>query len=173
MSELQSCRSDCQRGFTLVELLIVAIFVTIFAAIVASALPSADHDSRVSSARHAVKVIQMKVNEYRQVKGTWPIRPERDWFRNYVWPRNPFVPDHKKNLADDVDGSNNPDKWHPSDKTTTNFPFWYNRENGTVRIRVPRQATDALTLALYNEANGTAVSTLSGTALVSAPSPNR
>ena len=69
------------------------------------------------------------------------------WFQNYKLPLNPLVPNHAANINSDIDGSNNAAKWHPVDRTTLQFTFWYNARNGAVRIRVPRQATEAQTLA--------------------------
>jgi hypothetical protein len=71
-------------------------------------------------------------------------------------------PDHPRTIQSDYDQSRS-GKWHPIDKTTANHPFWYNPANGAFRIRVPRQATNAETLALYNRVNGTSVRALDDT----------
>lgn len=155
----------CRHGFTLIELLVVAILLAIFAAVVVVNIEGADEEAGVPSARQAIQVISKQIDLYRQVNGTWPATIDVAWFQNYKLPLNPLAPNHTANINSDVDGSNNAAKWHPSDKTTLNFPFWYNAKNGAVRIRVPRQSSDTETLALYNAANGSRVTSLSGISL--------
>jgi len=153
-------------GFTLIELLLVTVLLAIFAAVVVVNVQEADNASRVASAQQAIRVISKQIDVFRQVKGSWPATIDPTWFRNYKLPLNPLVPAHPRTINNDIDGSNNPAKWHPQDKTTQNFPFWYNARNGAVRIRVPVQKSEAETLALYNAANGTHVTALNITTLV-------
>lgn len=52
---------------------------------------------------------------------------------------------------------------HPPDPVLTSpaqAGFWYNPTRGIFRVRVPMQVTDADTLALYNQLNQTALTTL-------------
>ena len=128
-------------------------------------IQGADKEAGVPSARQAIQVISKQIDVYRQANGKWPTRIEAQWFQNYKLPVNPLVPNHSATINSDIDGANNSAKWHPNDKSTLNFPFWYNATNGAVRIRVPRQSTDAQTLALYNAANGSTVTSLSTVSL--------
>lgn len=161
-------RVAIRQGFTLIELLVVAILLAIFAAVVVVNIQGADKEAGVPSARQAIQVISKQIDVYRQVNGSWPAMIDVVWFQNYKLPVNPLVPNHPATINSDIDGTNNPAKWHPSDKTTLNFPFWYNATNGAVRIRVPKQSTNAETLALYNAANGTTVTSLASISLASA-----
>ena len=131
----------------------VSLLLAIFAAVVIAGLADAGADSRVSAARHTTTMISRQISRHHDLHGTWPATIDPAWFRYSQLPVNPFVPDHRNRVTSDVDGGNNPNKWHPDNKTTQTHPFWYNRANGAFRIRVPAQATDALTLALYNAAN--------------------
>lgn len=159
-------RASLRQGFTLVELLVVVVVLAIFAAVVVVNLQGADKAAAIPAAHRAIQVISKQIDVYRQMNGKWPPTIDAAWFQNYKLPVNPLMPNHSATINSDIDGSDNPAKWHPNDKTTLNFPYWYNARNGAVRIRVPKQATDAETLALYNDANGTNVTSLSGTALV-------
>ncbi len=149
-------------GFTLVELLIVAVLLAIFAAAVVPNLTNHDDDARAAAAFNVVRSIGRQIDRNRDSDGNFPARVEVVWFQGYKLPANPLHPDHHNTIQSDNDQTGS-GKWHPIDKTTTNHPFWYNPANGAIRIRVPRQATDAETLALYNRANGTSVSTYRGT----------
>ena len=153
-------------GFTLIELLVVAVLLAIFAAVSVSTVQGADEQSQLAAAQQTVRVIAGQIDVYRQVHGEWPANIDPLWFSNYKLPLNPLQPDHAHTVADDVDGSGNDRKWHPQNKTTESFPFWYNPLNGAFRIRVPSQATDAGTLELYNAANGSHVPSLASTGLV-------
>jgi len=137
-----------------VELLVVALVLVIFAAIVTASMVDADKESKISAARHTVKMIQKEINRHRDVTGSWPSNIDLAWFRHSQKPVNPFVPNHPNDVRSDVDGANSATKQHPDNKTTQAHPFWYNRVNGAFRIRVPAQATNSETLALYNAANG-------------------
>ena len=153
-------------AFTLIELLIVAVLIALFAAITVPELAGSDDEARAATAFQAVRAIARQIEQHREPDGTWPGNIEPAWFRGYKLPVNPLHPDHNRDIRADVDGSNNADKWHPSDKTTTKFPFWYNPRNGAFRVRVPVQDSDAATLALYNLANNTEVPDLGATAKV-------
>ncbi len=149
-------------GFTLIEILIVAVLLAIFAAAVVPSLTSHDDDARVAAAFNLVRSIGRQIDRNRDSDGNFPARVEAAWFQGYKLPVNPLHPDHPNTIQSDTDLSGS-GKWHPINKTTVAHPFWYNPANGAIRIRVPRQATDAETLALYNRANGTNVRAYNGT----------
>ena len=148
-------------GFTLVELLIVAVVLAIFAAFVVQSIANTEVDAKISAAQNVTKMVQRKVDEHYARYGEWPQEIPVNWFLGYKLPVNPLEPEHKKTIQNDYDRSNNPFKYHPRTKTTKNWPFWYNLSNGAFRIRVPEQESDAETLALYNLVNLTNAASLS------------
>jgi type II secretory pathway pseudopilin PulG len=145
--------------------LVVVVLLAIFAAVVVINIQGTEKETEVPAALQVTQVISKQIDVYRQVHGKWPTRIEELWFQNYKLPVNPLVRDHPRTINSDIDGTNNPAKWHPENKTTSSFPFWYNATNGAVRIRVPKQATDTETLALYNAANGSNATSLGSTSL--------
>ncbi len=152
-------RVRLQHGFTLVELLIVAVVLAVFASIVTSQLATVDDDSKISSANETVKAAQRKIDQYHALNGRYPTEIDVSWFNNFQHPKSPFAPDWAGNT---ININDSPDKWHPGYKTFGTWPpFWYCRGNGIFRIRVPEQDTNAETLALYNAANGTNAASLS------------
>ncbi len=142
-------------GFSLLEFLVVIIILATLAAIVFPAILGSDEDAKIAVAQSIVKTVQKQVDIVHKTTGKIPGNIQREWFVGNILPKNPLVPEHPRSITDDVDGSNNPNKWHPTDKTTSSFPFWYNAHNGAFRIRVPEQASGEQTLALYNRVNMT------------------
>ena len=159
---IHTLRSATTRnGFTLVELLVVVVLLAIFAAAIVPSLSGRDAEAKAASAHSAVRSIARQLEQHRSSNGDWPAQVEAAWFRGYKLPVNPLQPNHPRTVQDDINPAHG--KWHPRDKTTDNFPFWYNPLNGAIRIRVPRQASDEETLALYNAANGADVAFFTGT----------
>ena len=149
-------------GFTLVELLLVAVIVAIFAAIVVPGVLQQEDDVRLAAAQHAVKTIQKAVDREYSRTGQYPSAIDQRWFRNYKHPVNPYNPGFE-GVTSNVWG--NDGQYHPRWKTVESHdePFYYNPTNGIVRVRVAEQATNAETLALYNAANSSRVTSLSQT----------
>ena len=142
-------------GFTLVELLIVVVFIALFAATVVPALSERDEEAKIAAAQNVVRGVARQIERYRAQHDEWPPRVQAEWFRGHKLPINPLEPDHPRSIDEDNDAGGRTEKWHPTGKTTASWPFWYNPSNGSIRIRVPEQATREETLALYNLVNGT------------------
>ena len=115
--------------------------------------------SKIIAANKSVAAIAKQIDKYYQTHGEWPRELDNSWFRSRNYPRSPFVPDYPGNT---VNINDSPNKWHPGYKALGTYPpFWYCRGNGTIRIRVPPQESNAATLALYNAANQTNAKSLS------------
>ena len=145
-------------GFTLVELLIVAVVLAIFASIVVPAISGSDDEAMAATAHSVVRSVSRIIDRERGRTGSWPANIDPAWFRGHKLPVNPFVPNHPATIRSNIDPD--PTEWHPAEKTTKNAPFWYNPTNGAFRILVPEQTNRDETVALYNLANGTDVSAL-------------
>lgn len=74
-------------------------------------------------------------------------------FNNLVPGRQPWV-----DVAPEGDQSNNPPD--PVLRQPSQAGFWYNPNRGVFRARVPARFTQGATLELYNDVNGTFLSTL-------------
>ncbi len=150
------CRQPAS-GFTLVELLIVAIVLAIFAGAVVTNFSESTSDSRAAAAAAAVRAVQGSVDRYHALNGHYPADLDRAWFQAYKLPSSPYLPPTEDGSVANV--QDQADKIYPtwkSDKRHTH-PFWYNRTNGLVRIRVLYQGNEQDTIDLFNRVNGTNV----------------
>ncbi len=98
-------------------------------------------------------------SEQKEAVGDYPPQVMPAWFKDGQ-PSNPLLVGDRPwiNIAPADDYSK-----HPPDPLVDDLrqaAFWYNPNNGIVRARVPRQVSDRLTLALYNDANFTGLTTL-------------
>jgi len=91
--------------------------------------------------------------------GMYPPQVQPGWFEQGL-PSNPLLNNERPwiDIAPAEDYSEHPPD--PLVDVSGQAAFWYNPNNGIVRARVPRQASDRLTLKLYNEANYTDLSEL-------------
>lgn len=105
----------------------------------------------------------------------WPVTIDPSWFQDEA-PRNPLVsPDRPwVEIAPPEDA----DLSHPHVRVTLDerfASFWYNPYQGIVRARVPLRINDELSLALYNQVNGTTLTSLyeikAPTKAAAAPAP--
>jgi hypothetical protein len=100
-------------------------------------------------------------NELNEVydAGFFPPHVMPQWFNGEA-PANPLVSGDRPwiDIAPPDDFNEHPPD--PLVDTDEQAAFWYNPNNGIVRARVPRQVSDTLTLALYNEANFTGLAEL-------------
>ncbi|MEM9881599.1 MAG: type II secretion system protein [Planctomycetota bacterium] len=150
-------------GFTLVEILIVVVILGILASIVVPQFSVATATSKATAAASIVRTVQAKVLENYTTLGDFPATIEDDWFVEGTTPRNPLVapPDDTVILYDTAATS---DMDHPAAKTAgSTGAFWYNPTNGSFRVLVPAQTTQAETLALYNDANSVQLGTYAAT----------
>lgn len=138
-------------GFTLIELLVSTVIILTIASIVTPSFFSSTETTKIAAANTILRNVQKKIEEYRILQGHWPTEIDVHWFTNHQYPTSPFAPDY---VGKTININDSPAKWHPGFKTLDRYPpFWYCRGNGSFRIRVPRQATDADTIKLYNAAN--------------------
>jgi len=92
--------------------------------------------------------------------GTWPASIDPAWFGNDL-PENPLLePGHPwiETASVRERGRMHPVELQAADETDAGF--WYNPAKGIVRIRVPVAVSDQASLDLYNELNGTSLTTL-------------
>ena len=149
------------RGFTLMELLIVVVLLSIVSAIVLPALRTERHDAVTSTLQSNITQVQMVLDVKRQYTpdGSWPPALDPDWFVNLI------VPQHPDNMAGVplVEVVIAPGSTHPGDKlvhAASAGAYWYNSANGAFRARVKEQETRPETLAFYNEVNFSALGDL-------------
>jgi prepilin-type N-terminal cleavage/methylation domain-containing protein len=155
---------------TLVELLIVIAIIGMLAAITYPMFGSASDTAKVSALASNVKHIQSMIiqkastNAVPLSPGGYPLTVDPAWFRANRMPLHPFcgraIVVEEVTEADDV--------IYPADKTfdpalVGDASAWYNATNGVFRARVPALATDAQTLALFNDANLTAATGIAQT----------
>ena len=143
------------QGFTLVELLVVAVLLAIFAAAIVPSYTGSTDDSKASAAAAAVRAVQASIDRHYARTGEYPPDIDSAWFQAYKLPNNPYMPHAADGAAANVQDI--PGKIYPTLKSDVNFsyPFWYNADNGVVRIRVAYQDSDQATLDLFNCVNGT------------------
>ncbi|MCA9143195.1 MAG: prepilin-type N-terminal cleavage/methylation domain-containing protein [Planctomycetaceae bacterium] len=146
-------------GFTLVELVVVVLIIAILAAITFPKIINQSTEAQIAASSYLVENVRTKIEEYWAINGGWPTTVDPAWFqsRRVI---NPFEPAHPNPLYLD----NDPNKYNLQTKyLAPNCSIWYNRANGSFAIRVPRQRTDAETLALYNLVNKASCPSLSYT----------
>ena len=149
-------------GFTLIELLIVVVIITILTAIVIPNIRDVNDETKLTVAQTSVRAIQKQIDIHKTKTGQYAATLQIEWFRGYKIPKSPYGPGN----GNPVFYASNLAKLHPDFKDNKNHtPYWYNSKNGLVRIRVPLQATNAETLALYNAANSSNIPDLNYTGL--------
>lgn len=147
-----------QRGFSLVELVIVVVIMGIVAATAVARFGELALRAKITSTREAVRAIQSSVDGEQGTTGQWPSVITSVMFVGDRWPRNPLLP--SQDWVFDTESST---AQHPSNMVALDKDdgaFWYNTRLGIVRARVPRMSSSAETVALYNLVNGTNASAL-------------
>jgi len=163
-----------RRGFTLVE--VVAVIV-VLGVLLGVALPRfMDHRDRARNAvargtrgalAEAVRLASMDVVTRTGVEvmpaslgGILATDQDEELLNPYRDPAQPIY---------DIDGAAPVTQWHGFQKTIEDAvaagrgAIWYNPNNGAVRFRVPEQASNAETIAVYNEVNQCDITSLSQT----------
>lgn len=153
-------------GLTLVELVIVVLIIGILVSVGIPRVPAIHLRARISAAASSVRIIQDAIDLRRVQTREVPPTVDPAWFRGRRFPGNPFAPDPAVIVR--VSSTGDPAKVHPKGKAyvaggSADSAYWYNSTNGIVRARVAKQKTKSETLALYNEVNNTAATTMSQT----------
>ena len=153
---MRHSRCDKQ-GFTLIELLLVAVILAVFAASIVPVFSRSTEDGRAAAAATAVKAVQRAIDRNYALTGEYPANLDVTWFQAYKLPASPYLPFPSNGLA--ANAQNIPDKIYPTHKSddSHDHPFWYNRANGLVRIRVHYLGNREDTIALFNRVNCTKV----------------
>jgi prepilin-type N-terminal cleavage/methylation domain-containing protein len=147
-------RRQRRAGFTLFELLLVVLILSILAAVVVPQLRSQRRDAETATLASSVTQVQMVLEVQKQKLGTggYPPAVLGDWFVNGILPMHP----DKLAGVPSVQTVDLPGALHPLDKLVhSGSPgaYWYNLANGTFRARVKEQATADETLSFYNDVN--------------------
>jgi hypothetical protein len=85
----------------------------------------------------------------------YPKSVEPTWFNGHL-PENILLPPEHPWL--EIADKEHADRLHPVNWATDDIRvarFWYNPEQGVVRARVPREASEPAAADLYNDVNGT------------------
>lgn len=147
---------------TLIELMIIIVLLGILAALVVPLYQAVGDSPRVEVLATNVRAVQSVINQKRS-GGAYPAAIDAGWF-------NGGMPQHTlSSRAMVVQVVSEPlNVVHPATKTfDPNLvganSAWYNTTNGVFRALVTPAASDAETLALFNEVNKTAATALSQT----------
>jgi hypothetical protein len=149
------------------NILILVTAVTLLAGVMwqhgeRSAEQSKIEQTRDEVARfHRVIALHAALNNIERSSRGYPMTVDPLWFNEGEVPVNPLLnPSHPwLEIAHPGHG----DLLHPPVRAASersHARFWYNPTLGVVRARVPRGASDAATLRLYNAVNGTNLATL-------------
>jgi hypothetical protein len=130
-------------------------------------------DENVSRTRESVRALGAEITRRALLEdvplseGGWPATIDPAWFEAQKMepPRNPLLSEKRPWI--EIAGSDEALLEHPmvradpdSDRGSNVAAFWYNPYRGIVRARVPMGLSDREGLALYNEVNGTTLTTL-------------
>ncbi|MCA9122086.1 MAG: hypothetical protein H6822_12440 [Planctomycetaceae bacterium] len=89
--------------------------------------------------------------------GSYPGTIDPRWFRGNKIPHHPL----NDGEIPDVHVFSGHDRQHPSHKTLDNYgAYWYNRDIGVVRARVPYSTSSVEVLAKYNLFNEAALTSI-------------
>lgn len=158
--QISSFHFKKQTAFTLVELLILVVVISILTAIVFPTISDVSDQTRLTAAQTSVRAIQKQIDIHKTKTGQYAPTLQVEWFRGYKIPKSPYGSGN----GTPVFYANKLNKLHPTFKeVNSRTPYWYNSMTGLVRIRVPVQASDVETLELYNAANSSNIPDLNYT----------
>lgn len=161
-SDVQVRSAMRSRAFSLLELVVVVVIIGVIAAIAVPRMSGFAAGSKVQAAASSVRAMQEKVIEHQGLTGAWPSTLDPDWFMGGRIPANPYAGSTPRGLQAVSGGA---DVSEPTIKTlgSGKAAFWYNRDNGEIRARVPDLGNASATLALYNAVNGTSLTAIADT----------
>ncbi|MBC8355107.1 MAG: prepilin-type N-terminal cleavage/methylation domain-containing protein [Planctomycetes bacterium] len=143
-------------GFTLVELVIVVLVLGILGTVAASRATYSIQDSIRVTLQSNLDALYNAVDLNR--RSAYPAAIEPEWFRGSRLPPHPQA----DTAAATVQVATDAGLSDPVNKVLVGAlaPYWYNSQNGEIRVRVGIVGTEAETLAFYNLVNGTSVTSL-------------
>ncbi len=159
-----------RRAFTLVELLMVISIIGIQAALVIPAMRNTEDTGRLESMASNLRIIKTTVEFHAAARdvavsaGGYPTSISPNWFPGGHLPVNLWA--SRELNIEIVAGPIG--EIYPATKTFDPLDAgaddcWYNTANGAFCARVPAQADDAATLALFNDVNQASAANLADT----------
>ncbi len=147
-------------AYTLVEILLVVVILSILAAVAVQVFRTESENANVAAMANLVRSVQRRIDVHHAENSAYPATLDEDWFQGRL------VSTRHPTHANPVWTSADPAKFYPTTKVLTNASpstLWYSPFHGRFYARVPAQGNDALTLALFNQVNGTALTSLDQT----------
>ena len=150
------------RAFSLLELVVVVVIIGVIAAIAVPRMGGFAARSKTAAASASVRQMQELIVQYEGLNGTYPATLVPNWFAGGQIPANPYESTNPRAVQVVHAGA---DVTEPTAKTLGGGarPYWYNRDNGEVRARVPDLGHASATVSLYNAVNGTNLTAMSET----------
>lgn len=150
----------------LIDSLVALMLAGILAGVVIQNRHRDEHMARIQTTRDAIHQIeqhlkvQIALEQVELTDAGWPRTIDPQWFP-LQQPRNVLLPDNRAWV--EVIGPQDRHLRHPKSITGDNrdlATFWYNPYQGIIRARIPAGLTDVETVALYNQVNGTTLSSI-------------
>jgi type II secretory pathway pseudopilin PulG len=143
----------------LIDSLVALMLAGVLAGVLLQERAAQSEDEQLETLREETRRFQRQVMLESAMGGVqknesgYPVSINPEWFGEQL-PSNPLLADVHPWL--EMAGPDQRALDHPPDRTATRpeqARFWYNPWKGRVRARVPRSATDAEAVELYNYAN--------------------
>jgi len=141
-------------AFTLIEILIVVVILSILAAVVIPQFADASSDATAATLSTSIRSIKNRVDFERQNSstGTYPTTIDPTWFASNLLPTHP---ENTFGVAS-IQVFTTSTISHPVNKVLkagVAGAYWYNSLTGDVRARVADQGSSAKTIDFYNRVN--------------------